>query len=580
VSLHRFALHFLDIIFLAATAVTSLPAQTSTAPKEGIQDILDYIEKAWPALTRSMDDCKTVVEEKFSAQSVMYVPADIPVPEKANELVRKCNIRVQPLPEVIRKLGTADLSKIKEPGLLYLPNPYVVPGGFFNEMYGWDSYFIIRGLVRAGKTELAQGMVENFFYEIDHYGAVLNANRTYYLTRSQPPFLSSMVLAVYEADKSAGKDDKQWLARAYDYIARDHIVWTTGEKLAGSTGLSRYYDFGDGPAPESFGHEDSFYDAVARWFMQHPDQADGYIVAGDAAEKLPNTWPKYTVQLCGGMAEVPSVRSATPSQQPAGCQTATRISFTPDYYKGDRAMRESGYDISFRFGPFSGSTHHFAGVDLNGLLYKEEKDLEQIATIIGKTEDARQWAQRAQLRKETMNRLMWDEQKGMYFDYDFTRSRRSDYIFVTTFHALWAGLASPQQAQRMRQNLGIFEQPGGLVTSRNESKVQWDYPWGWAPNQLIGMEGLRRYGFADDANRVAFKFMGNVLENFRRDGTIREKYNVVTRSSEAEIQAGYKQNVIGFGWTNGTFLEMLHQVPQEMVSHLGQAAASAAASKR
>ena len=93
----------------------------------------------------------------------------IPVPEKANELVRKCNIRVQPLPEVIRKLGTADLSKIKEPGLLYLPNPYVVPGGFFNEMYGWDSYFIIRGLVRAGKTELAQGMVENFFYDVTRF---------------------------------------------------------------------------------------------------------------------------------------------------------------------------------------------------------------------------------------------------------------------------------------------------------------------------------------------------------------------------------------------------------------------------
>ena len=243
-------------------------------------------------------------------------------------------------------------------------------------------------------------------------------------------------------------------------------------------------------------------------------------------------------------------------------------------------MRESGYDISFRFGPFSGSTHHFAGVDLNRLLYKEEKDLEQIATVIGKGDEARQWAQKAQLRRDAMNRLMWDDQKGMYFDYDFTRSRRSDYVFVTTFHALWAGLVSPQQAQRMRQNLGMFEQPGGLVTSRNQSKVQWDYPWGWAPNQLIGMEGLRRYGFADDANRVALKFMGTVLENFRREGNIREKYNVVTRSSEAEIQAGYKQNVIGFGWTNGTFLEMLHQVPREMVSHLGEQAASAAASKR
>jgi len=189
-----------------------------------------------------MDDCKTVGEQKFSTTPVLYVPADVPVPANAKALASKCKVNIQPLPEPIKKLGTVDLTKIKQPGLLYLPNAYVVPGGFFNEMYGWDSYFIIRGLVRAGKLELARGMVENFFYEIEHYGAVLNANRTYFLTRSQPPFLSSMVLAVYEAQKAAGKDDREWLARSYGYIARDHEMWTSGEKLAGDTGLSRYFD--------------------------------------------------------------------------------------------------------------------------------------------------------------------------------------------------------------------------------------------------------------------------------------------------------------------------------------------------
>ena len=120
------------------------------------------------------------------------------------------------------------------PGLLYLENAYVVPGGRFNEMYGWDSYFIIRGLLRDGRVNLARGMVDNFFFEIENYGAVLNANRTYYLTRSQPPFLSSMVMAVHLAQKAAGQDDRAWLETAYAYVKRDHAMWTQPPHLAGN----------------------------------------------------------------------------------------------------------------------------------------------------------------------------------------------------------------------------------------------------------------------------------------------------------------------------------------------------------
>src|SRR5215469_892537 len=112
-------------------------------------------------------------------------------------------------------------------------------------MYGWDSYFIIRGLLRDGRLDLAREMVDNFFFEIEHYGAVLNANRTYYLSRSQPPFLSSMIMAVYEAEKARGHDDRAWLAKAYQYAERDYQMWVRNPHLAGATGLSRYYDFGD-----------------------------------------------------------------------------------------------------------------------------------------------------------------------------------------------------------------------------------------------------------------------------------------------------------------------------------------------
>ena len=151
--------------------------------------------------------------------------------------------------------------------------------------------------------------------------------------------------------------------------------------------------------------------------------------------------------------------------------------------------------------------------------------------------------------------------------------------YITTFYPLWAGLATPEQARALDRNLGIFEHPGGLAMSDQNTGVQWDYPYGWAPTQLLAIEGLRRYHFDDDANRISYKFLSMVNQNFRRDGTIREKYNVVTRSDETNVAVGYSANVIGFGWTNGAFLALLHELPQQWMERLQQAPASAAASK-
>ncbi len=164
--------------------------------------------------------------------------------------------------------GHVDFAKIPAEGLLYLEHPYVVPGGQFNEMYGWDSYFIIRGLLREHRMDLAKGMVDNFF-EIEHYGRVLRANQTYYLTRSQPPFLSSMVLAIYDAEKAAGQADPEWLGKAYRYVVRDYEQWTQPPHLAGETGLSRYFDHGDGPVPEITSDPSHYYRGVAQFFVLH-----------------------------------------------------------------------------------------------------------------------------------------------------------------------------------------------------------------------------------------------------------------------------------------------------------------------
>jgi len=159
-----------------------------------------------------------------------------------------------------------------------------------------------------------------------------------------------------------------------------------------------------------------------------------------------------------------------------------------------------------------------------------------------------------------MQKLMWDAERGMFFDYDFQAGKRSTYEFGTTFYPLWTGWATKDQAAGLASRLKTFERPGGIVTSPRETGVQWDSPYVWAPLQLVAIQGLRRYGFTSDADRVSRAFLSTVAENFRRDGTIREKYNVITRSSETPVTAGYQTNVTGFGWTNGVFLELLHDL--------------------
>ncbi len=270
------------LTFFCVCSATPGRAQTA-ASQPGLEPIRQYIAEGWDTLTRSLDECKSIVDTKLTTESILYMPADFEVPAAVQKLQAQCNVQAKHLPSVIHNLGEVDESKIDPAGLLYLPHKYVVPGGRFNEMYGWDSYFIIRGLLRDKRVELAQGMVENFFFEIEHYGAILNANRTYYLTRSQPPFLTSMILDVYDAKKEAGQEDRAWLETAYGYAVRDHNLWTREPHLAGSTGLSRYFDFGTGPAPESLKDETGHLAQVAAYFLSHPDVGREYLIQKNPA---------------------------------------------------------------------------------------------------------------------------------------------------------------------------------------------------------------------------------------------------------------------------------------------------------
>ena len=237
----------------------------------------------------------------------------------------------------------SDPGQISDQGLLYLPRPYVVPGGRFNEMYGWDSYFIQMGLLRDDQVELAKDLADNALYEVREYGKVLNANRTYYLTRSQPPFLTQMVLAVYRRTQ-----DRKWLEESVPAIEKYYRYWTTDPHLTPATGLSRYFDLGDGPSPEVLSSErDSSgradYDLIRDYFRTHR------IRDYDAAQYY----------------------------------DAKKDELTPLFYKGDRSMRESGFDPSSRFGPFSIDIIHYNPVCLNTLLYLMEIQTGEIMSTLG-----------------------------------------------------------------------------------------------------------------------------------------------------------------------------------------------------
>jgi alpha,alpha-trehalase len=479
--------------------------------------IRQYIARGWTSLERSNATLlKSAADSKVgqTGHVVLYVPASEDPARIAAELQRQLSpdefarVSVRRVPE-----GSAI-----EPGLLYLPHPYVVPGGRFNEMYGWDSYFILLGLLENGQVQLAKDMTDNLLYEVEHYGKVLNANRTYYLTRSQPPFLTRMVLDVFRRT-----GDVAWLKSAVPAIEKYYAYWAREPHLTPETGLSRYYGGADTPAPEvvagerdSTGH--SQYDRVREYYRTHEvteyDEAKFYDAADDR--------------------------------------------LTPQFFVADRAMRESGFDPSARFGPFSAGILDYNPVALNSLLYRMETDLAAIQTLLDQPREAQLWTERAQKRAGAINRLMWDDQAGLYFDYNFAQKTRSGYAFLTTFYPLWAGIASPEQAAKVAANLPRFERAGGLQTSTQVTGNQWDAPFGWAPLQIIATEGLRRYGFTQAADRVAEEFLDMVLRDFGEHGTIKEKYDVVAGKSDlaAGLRFGYQSNEIGFGWTNAAFLVM------------------------
>ena len=414
-----------------------------------------------------------------------------------------------------------------EHGLLYLPYPYLVPGGRFNEMYGWDTAFPV--FAWAGtQPKLIREQIDNQLYQIRAYGKVLNANRTYYLSRSQPPLLSVMVMHLWRAaqdrpwslfDPDGVYDDANaWLRYAYGELQKFHQYWTTGDRLAGDTGLSRYWDESTDPAPEVESSEHGHFQHAHEFYKFN-------AISTDDSEDARLFFDAVTDQL------------------------------TPLYHRANRAMRASGFDPTGHWGYGALRCMFHATACLNSMIYRMEHDLAEIAEILGRPQEQADWIEKSEQRKATMRELMFHEETGSYLDYDFERKRLNTKPFATLFYPLWAGLYDKDSDRDYIEKmichaLGQLETPYGIVTSTEVSGSQWDYPYGWPPLQYFAFSSLARYGFSGDARRIAEKYIDLSSNVMKTHGSIYEKYNVVEGNAEVHVVNGYDINVS----ERGTFL--------------------------
>ena len=399
--------------------------------------------------------------------------------------------------------------------LIPIPNPYVVPGGRFREVYYWDSYFTMLGLVQSGRTDLVKNMLDNFAHLIETVGHIPNGNRTYYLTRSQPPYFAAMVGLYARATDTAR-------ALAYlDAMEKEYAFWMDGAdtlsighayrrvvRLPGGVVLNRYWDDSNEPRPESY----------------RPDVEIG--------QTLPE-----------------SLRAG--------------------FYRNARATAESGWDFSSRWmrdpkDLRTLETINLIPVDLNALLYNAERTIAALATFRhnrdGGQDDlvARRFTKRADERRQAIL-AMYDSGQGFFFDRRWTTGELvADRPSLAAAAPLYFGIATQDQGQHVAARLERdFLKPGGFVTTNFASGQQWDAPNGWSPLEWLTIEGVRRYGRADLADKAASRWLTLINRTFTATGRMMEKYDVVSTNRKAG--GGEYPTQDGFGWTNGVALALCAQ---------------------
>jgi alpha,alpha-trehalase len=520
-------------------------------------------EYFWDGLTRTMDEeglqnILTDVKSK-SGTPIVYVPfTDAVAFDFYSQLAQKYQFQVVQLPEKITPEYVSGINdfggvlslKLEEKSGKLVGKPFVVPGGRFNEMYGWDSYFENIGLLIDGKLALAKSMVENFAYQIQHYGKILNANRSYYLTRTQPPFFSSMVIEVFEAMpvKDLGWFKENIVVAIHEY----ETVWMQANKRLTSNGLNRYLAEGIGLPPET---EEGHYDDILKPY----------------AAALQMTIPDYERGYYQRKIQNPALDA---------------------YFVHDRSVRESGHDTSYRLEGICASLNV---VELNAMLYKYETDFaNSVATYFNneleyntKKYNCQYWLDKASSRKELMNQLLWNEEQHCYFDYNIETKSQHLFLSATSFFPLWAKIASPEQAQQMvEKQLPKLIFAGGIAgcapealaqISDDQMKRQWDFPNGWAPHQMIIWQGLENYGYHDLTQELVYRWLWMITKNAcDYNGTVPEKYDVEIASHKVFAEYGNQGTDFeyitreGFGWMNASFQLGMQLLKEDLKQQLNQ----------
>ena len=394
--------------------------------------------------------------------------------------------------------------------LISLPEPYVVPGGRFREVYYWDSYFTMLGLIQSGRTDLVKSMLDNFAYLIRTVGHIPNGNRTYYLGRSQPPFFAAMV-GLY-----AGATDTAHAVGYLDALEAEHAFWMDGAerlqpgeayrrvvKLRDGSVLNRYWDDDPQPRPESF-------------------RAD---------YELGQTVPEER-------------------RQP--------------FFRNIRATAESGWDFSSRWmrdpkDLRTLETTELAPVDLNSLLYHAERIIAALRAARGRAGDAdvaRRFNADAEARRRALLAAAFDSVSGFFYDVRWRSGERvTDRPTLAAAAPLYFGLATPEQGRAVATRLERdFLKPGGFVTTLIASGQQWDAPNGWPPLQWLSIEGVRRYGRPDLADAARRRWLALNRRVYAATRKMTEKYDVVDVRRRAG--GGEYPTQDGFGWTNGVALAL------------------------
>jgi len=399
--------------------------------------------------------------------------------------------------------------------LIPLPYPYIIPGGRFREIYYWDSYFTMLGLQVDNQIETIQNMVDNFSYLIDLYGFIPNGNRTYYLSRSQPPFYAMMIdiLAESKSDsiyskylKSLEKEYAFWMDGS-DKLNRNITSYRRVVMLPDGEVLNRYWDDMNTPRAESY--------------------REDINTAKEALEYIPE------------------------------CKQE-------EVFRNLRAAAESGWDFSSRwltpgkenrFSLYTIHTTDILPVDLNSLIYNMEYTLSKSYERTGNIAKAKLYKTKYEARKKAIMKYCWNAEKGFFMDFDFKIHAQTDVFSIAGVFPLFFHIADKKQANQVANKIrDSFLKDGGVIATLNHTGQQWDAPNGWAPLQWIAIRGLKNYGHDALANTIKHRWLQLNRKVYESTYKMLEKYNVEDLNEKGG--GGEYPNQDGFGWTNGVFQKL------------------------